>query len=94
MTTALSSTPLRPPPEPATRQAAICFEQVTCRFAGAKGAEPYTAISEVDLEIGASEFVAVVGPTGCGKSTLLNVASGLLTPSSGRVSIFGKPLPG
>jgi NitT/TauT family transport system ATP-binding protein len=38
------------------------------------------------------EFVSVVGPTGCGKSTLLNVAAGLIQPSSGHFTVFGKPL--
>ena len=93
MTTALSSVSLPPPSE--TRPAdSIRFEQVTCRFAGSRGGAAYTAISDVDLHIAASEFVAVVGPTGCGKSTLLNVASGLLEPTSGHVSIFGQKLTG
>jgi NitT/TauT family transport system ATP-binding protein len=42
--------------------------------------------------VGAGEFVSVVGPTGCGKSTLLNVAAGLLSPSSGAISVFGERL--
>ncbi len=92
MTTALSSA-FRPPPTEAA-EPAIAFEHVTCRFAGAKGAAAYTAISDVDLVVAAHEFVAVVGPTGCGKSTLLNVASGLLRPSTGQVRIFGHPLAG
>ena len=54
----------------------------------------YTAVSDVDLTVGAGEFVSVVGPTGCGKSTLLNVAAGLLSPSKGSVKIFGEPLTG
>ena len=48
----------------------------------------------VDLSVGAGEFVAVVGPTGCGKSTLLNVAAGLLQPSTGSVEVFGAALQG
>jgi len=51
-------------------------------------------VRDVDLAIGAGEFVAVVGPTGCGKSTLLNVAAGLLAPSSGTVDVFGERLAG
>ena len=33
---------------------------------------------------------ALLGPSGCGKTTLLNIASGLLTPSKGRVLYDGK----
>lgn len=32
-----------------------------------------TAISEVDLQIGAGEFCAIMGPSGCGKTTLLSI---------------------
>jgi NitT/TauT family transport system ATP-binding protein len=38
--------------------------------------------------------VAVVGPSGCGKSTLLRMVSGLLIPSDGEVSVFGKQVNG
>jgi NitT/TauT family transport system ATP-binding protein len=38
--------------------------------------------------------VAVVGPSGCGKSTLLRMVSGLLVPSEGTVSVFGKQVDG
>jgi NitT/TauT family transport system ATP-binding protein len=54
----------------------------------------YTAVRDVDLRVGAGEFVSVVGPTGCGKSTLLNVGAGLLQPSTGRVQVFGQDLQG
>jgi NitT/TauT family transport system ATP-binding protein len=72
---------------------ALTLTGVTCSFPSRlSGAEPYTALYDVDLRIGEGEFVAVVGPTGCGKSTLLNVAAGLLRPSAGRVVAFGKGL--
>ncbi len=74
---------------------ALDLESVTCTFpARAGSADPYTAVSDVDLRVAEGEFVAVVGPTGCGKSTLLNVAAGLLKPTGGSVTVFGEPLAG
>lgn len=75
--------------------AALEFDAVRCTFAARdRGAQPFTAVKDVTLSIAPGEFVSVVGPTGCGKSTLLNVGAGLLSPSSGSVSVFGEPLVG
>lgn len=52
------------------------------------------ALSNVSLEIGASQFYAIIGPNGAGKSTLLNVMTGLVPPTSGQVSFDGKVLTG
>lgn len=74
---------------------AIELQGVACTFVSPDAPEQrYTAVDQVDLRVGAGEFVSVVGPTGCGKSTLLNVAAGLLAPSTGGVRIFGEPLQG
>jgi putative ABC transport system ATP-binding protein len=43
-----------------------------------------TAINQIDLEIKAGEFAAIMGPSGCGKSTLLNILGLLDNPSSGK----------
>lgn len=72
----------------------LALENVTCTFRAAAGKGSYTAVKDVNLTVGAGEFVSVVGPTGCGKSTLLNVSAGLLEPSSGTVKVFGDPLVG
>jgi NitT/TauT family transport system ATP-binding protein len=48
------------------------------------------ALHDVDLTVGSGEFVSVVGPSGCGKSTLLRLASGLDSPTSGRVDVASK----
>ena len=73
--------------------AALAFDRVTCTFVSDdRPGQRYTAIEDVTLSVAPGEFVSVVGPTGCGKSTLLNIAAGLLAPSSGTVSVFGKPL--
>jgi putative ABC transport system ATP-binding protein len=48
------------------------------------------ALSNVNLEVGEGELVAIMGPSGCGKSTLLNLMGLLDAPSRGRVSLDGR----
>ncbi|HET6293749.1 MAG TPA: ATP-binding cassette domain-containing protein [Kribbella sp.] len=49
-----------------------------------------TLWSGVDLEVGAGEFVAVLGPNGVGKSTLVKVLLGMLPPAAGVVRVLGE----
>jgi NitT/TauT family transport system ATP-binding protein len=56
----------------------------------AKGAD-VIALTEVDLTVGAGEFVSLIGPSGCGKSTLLRLIADLDQATTGELSIFGKP---
>nr|WP_034288038.1 ABC transporter ATP-binding protein [Amycolatopsis benzoatilytica] len=72
---------------------AISLRGVTKRFA-ADGAEPYTALRDLDLEVAPGEFCAVVGPTGCGKSTTLTLVSGLERPTVGVAEVHGKRVEG
>lgn len=51
-----------------------------------------TALVDVNLSIGVDERVILVGQSGSGKTTLLNLLSGLVTPSTGSVSVFGQRL--
>jgi NitT/TauT family transport system ATP-binding protein len=74
---------------------ALEFRDISVTFRSREGAgDRYTAVANTTLQVGAGEFVSVVGPTGCGKSTLLNIAAGLLVPSGGEVRVFGAPLSG
>jgi putative ABC transport system ATP-binding protein len=47
------------------------------------------ALSDVDIHVKKSEFVAVMGPSGCGKSTLLNIIGLLDNPSEGSYGFDG-----
>lgn len=49
------------------------------------GAGQVVALDQVDLDIGRSEFVAIIGPSGSGKSTLLLTLGGLVQPTEGKV---------
>ena len=52
----------------------------------------FAALSNIDLEIGAGEFVGIVGKSGSGKSTLLNMVAGIDRPSAGSVSVAGSEI--
>jgi len=49
----------------------------------------FTALSEIDLRIERGEIFALLGPNGAGKSTLINIVCGIVTPSSGTVTVDG-----
>jgi ABC-2 type transport system ATP-binding protein len=48
-----------------------------------------TAVENVDLEVRAGSFYGIVGPNGAGKTTTLSIATGLLRPDAGTVTILG-----
>ena len=66
------------------------------RCAGVTFTYPHgaTALTGLDLEIGADERVAITGRNGSGKSTLIRHWNGLLRPTGGQVLIDGRPTEG
>ena len=50
------------------------------------------ALGPISIDVKASEFLVIVGPTGCGKSTLLQILAGFLAPSAGSVQVDGEPI--
>ena len=53
---------------------------------------PVTAVDDVSLEIGTSEFVAVCGRSGSGKSTLMAMLGTLARPDGGSLELEGTDL--
>jgi ABC-2 type transport system ATP-binding protein len=49
----------------------------------------HQALKDVNLEIEKGEIFALLGPNGAGKSTLINAICGIVTPSSGTVTVAG-----
>ena len=69
-----------------TMENVVEFRNVTMDFPGVR------ANDDVTLAIRKGEIFALVGENGAGKSTLMNILFGLLTPTSGSVSIKGEPV--
>jgi ABC-2 type transport system ATP-binding protein len=49
----------------------------------------FNALKSVDLEIRQGEIFGLLGPNGAGKTTLINIICGIVTPSSGKVTVAG-----
>jgi ATP-binding cassette subfamily B protein len=65
---------------------AVSFGDV--RFAYGEGAE---VLHGIDIEAGAGQEIAIVGPTGSGKSTIVKLLLRLYEPTSGQITIDGVP---
>lgn len=52
--------------------------------------KPFRALKEINAEVAAGEFVSVVGASGCGKSTLMLMVAGLLSRTTGTITVGSK----
>ncbi|WP_407389911.1 ATP-binding cassette domain-containing protein [Carnobacterium jeotgali] len=50
----------------------------------------FTALKNVNLSVNKGEIYGFIGPNGAGKSTTIRILLGMLKPSEGQVTIFGK----
>ncbi len=62
----------------------IEIEDLDFRYDGGR-----RVLEEVNLKVAEGDFASVIGPNGGGKTTLVKLILGLLTPTAGRVEVFG-----
>lgn len=65
----------------------LILSQVGIDFPTPKG--PFTALTDVNLNINKGEFISLIGHSGCGKSTVLNIVAGLHKATLGGVILDG-----
>lgn len=67
-----------------TFEPVVAVNDVCMRYNGKK------VLENITLEIIKGETLAIIGQSGCGKTTLLRCLIGLISPTSGRILVFGK----
>lgn len=68
--------------------ASVKLDHVTKRFGD------FTAVADMNLEIGDGEFFSLLGPSGCGKTTTLRMVAGFEQPTEGQLFIMGEQVAG
>jgi NitT/TauT family transport system ATP-binding protein len=66
---------------------AVVLDHVAVHFQA--NGSTIAAVGDVTVSVADNEFLAFIGPSGCGKTTLLKLASGLVQPSGGTVTVYG-----
>ncbi|HLW11976.1 MAG TPA: ABC transporter ATP-binding protein [Casimicrobiaceae bacterium] len=54
-----------------------------------RGDQIIPVLVDIDLDVAAGDYIALMGPSGSGKSTLLNMIAGIDKPSSGEIRVAG-----
>ena len=69
---------------------AVQVKSLVKDFRGAFGRGMIRAVNDVSFEIASGEVYGLIGPNGSGKSTTMKALLGLVTPTAGICSIFGR----
>jgi len=74
-------------PRAAEAEALISIRRVAKSYL--RGEQRVPVLTDINLDIGRGDFVALMGPSGSGKSTLLNLVAGIDKPDAGAITIAG-----
>ena len=68
-------------------------EFIPALLKGEETKKGFTALDNISFKIKKGEVVGIIGPNGSGKSTILKLIAGVMSPSSGKISVHGKVSP-
>ena len=68
------------------------LENVSKSFAKIETDDVTHALTSVTTTMESGEFISLVGPSGCGKSTMLRLVAGLITPTTGHLTVNGEEI--
>ena len=77
---------------PVHAQRSLSIRNLSVRFGGA--GHDVLALSRLNLEVAAGDFVVALGASGCGKTTLLSCIAGFIEPSAGEILLGGQAVRG
>ncbi len=79
-----------PPPNASSSADAVAVTGLTKVFKSGFLKRPFVAVRDLSLSVRTGEVYGLIGPNGSGKSTTMKVILGLLEPTAGRTSVFGR----
>ena len=68
----------------------IKIENISKQYKNVMGKKHFKALDDFSLEVPRGEIFGLLGPNGSGKTTLLKLLLGLIFPTYGKISVFGK----
>ena len=74
------------------KKVTLQLENVSKSFAKIETDEVTHALTSVTTTMESGEFISLVGPSGCGKSTMLRLIAGLITPTTGKLTVNGEEI--
>lgn len=74
----------------AENKVTLKLDRVSKSFAKVENDEVTHALNEISLTMRSGEFISLVGPSGCGKSTILRLVAGLISPTTGTITVNGE----
>ncbi len=75
-------------------QSKLVLSHISKSFANSTNNSITNVLQDINLTVSNGEFVCIVGPSGCGKSTILRLVSGLLSPTTGSITLNDKAIEG
>jgi NitT/TauT family transport system ATP-binding protein len=72
----------------------LVARDVSYQYPARRGADAPPVLSHFNLDLVEGEFFCLLGPSGCGKTTVLNLMAGFLAPTTGTLTLAGRPIEG